>query len=83
MALPVQETRRLSAGYARHPGSQPVERASAGEQREPVRDAPLLNDRPAATRQTSITVTSIGRPLGGPKNGPVAVPRARTRIQIR
>jgi len=38
--------------------------------------------RPPTTRHTSITVKSTGRPLGGPKYGPVAVPRPRTRTQI-
>ena len=38
--------------------------------------------RPSTTRARSNTVMSTGLLLGGPKNGPVAVPRARTRTQI-
>ena len=38
--------------------------------------------RPSTTRARSNTVMSTGLLLGGPKNGPVAVPRARTRTQM-
>ena len=45
----------------RHPGSQPVERAGAGEQREPVRDAPLLTDR-AGGNPADVDHGDLGRP---------------------
>ena len=38
--------------------------------------------RPSTIRAMSTTVMSTGRPLGGPKKGPVAVPRARARTQM-
>jgi hypothetical protein len=63
-------------------GRQPVEHPGLGEHGEAVRHSQCSTMRPPTTRHTSITVKSTGRPLGGPKYGPVAVPRPRTRTQI-
>ncbi len=62
---------------AREPG----ELAGLGEQREAVRHPPVLDDPAVHDGARSNTVMSMGLLLGGPKKGPVAVPRARTRTQ--
>jgi hypothetical protein len=61
---------------------QPVQQAGLGEHGEPVRHAPMLDD-PAIHDAGDIDDRDVpARPLGGPKNGPVAVPWARIRTQI-
>jgi hypothetical protein len=53
-----------------------------GQQGEAVGHSPVFDDAAVDHARDVTTVMSTGRLLGGPKNGPVAVPHARTRSQM-